>query len=292
MGKRVEVMKTYKLYIGGSFSRTESGRYFKLSDQEGKTLANLCRASRKDFRNAVSAARKAQLSWEERTAYNKAQILYRLAENLEGRKKELGNVLSKETGLNKKEAEKQIEMAIDSWVYFAGWADKFQAVFSSVNPVASSHFNFSILEPSGVVAAIPSETSSFSALIDLMAAVIVGGNVLVVLVPEKLSMTAMTLAEVIHHSDVPASVINILTGHADELLEHMVGHMDVNTFFYGGNEKSKLIKIDELSELNLKRLVNWTGSEDRQNPYSIYDFQEVKTTWHPIEQIGGASASY
>lgn len=293
MAKRLDVLKTYKLYIGGKFSRTESGRYFKAEDQEGNTIANLCRASRKDFRNAVVAARKAQLAWSERTAYNRGQILYRLAENLESRKAEVEEILIQEKGDSKGKAKEAIEIAIDQFIHYAGWADKYQAVFSSVNPVASSHFNFSILEPVGLVASATEEEIGLVELLSSISACIVGGNTMVIQVPQNLSRVMMTLAEIIHHSDVPAGVINILTGFKSELLEHMAGHMDVNTFLYLGDDKTDQVKIEKLSELNLKRTISWSPKRKRWNdPYMIYDLQEVKTTWHPIELIGGASSSY
>ncbi len=293
MNKRVEVLKTYKLYIGGKFSRTESGRYFKLEDKKGHTVANLCQSSRKDFRNSVVVARKAQIAWEERSAYNKGQILYRIAENLEGRKSELADLISAERKLDKKKADEEVNDAIDTFLYFAGWTDKYQAIFSSVNPVASSHFNFSILEALGVVSSIMGPDNNFQQLAALISAAIAGGNTLITLVPAELSLSAMTLAEVIHHSDVPAGVVNILTGFEDELLEHMAGHMDVNALLYWGDKKETVIKIRELSESNLKRSVFWPTEKNRaRSPYSIYDLQEIKTTWHPIEQIGGATSAY
>lgn len=292
MSDRIEVLKTYKLYIGGKFTRTESGRYFKQTDAKGNTLANLCWASRKDFRNAVSAARKAQEGWDEKSAYNKGQILYRLAENLEGRKLELEKLTIQKKTPSAKESN-LVEEAIESFVYFAGWTDKYQAIFSSVNPVSSSHFNFSILEPTGVVVAILDKGCTFNDLSILIASTMAGGNTLVVLVPEELSMLSMTLAEVVHHSDIPSGVVNILTGYQEELVEHMAGHMDVNALLYWGVDKKVVRKIEELSELNLKRTVFWpTDKSNRKNPYSIYDFQEVKTTWHPIENIGGATSAY
>lgn len=294
MAKRVEIQKTFKLYIGGKFSRTESGRYFKAVNAKGETLANLCWASRKDLRNAVSAATKAQSAWSELSAYNRAQILYRIAENLESRKAELEALLVSERGLTKAKASIEVGLGIDKIVYYAGWADKYSAIFSSVNPVASSHFNFSIVEAVGTVGILADQDLSFSNLIAAIASIVVGGNSLLIVVPEKLSMSFMTFAEVIHHSDVPAGLINILTGYTDELMEHMAGHMEVGSLLYYGSDQKKIQRLEELSETNLKRCVYWSPKDQKleKSPYSIYDFQEVKTTWHPIEQIGGASAAY
>lgn len=296
MSDRVEVLKTYKLYIGGKFSRTESGRYFKGLDAKGNQLANLCRASRKDLRNAVRAAEKAQLAWWERSDYNRGQILYRMAENLESRKMEFSDLLEKESGLKPAEAKKLVEQAIDDLVYFAGWCDKYQAVFSSVNPVSSAHFNFSIVEPMGIVSAICEDEIGFNEMVILMASTICGGNALVVLAPKQISVLAQSFAEVLHHSDLPGGVVNILSGYADELLEHMAGHMEIRAMAYLAKKKDGEIKakVQELASENMKRLSFWTANfaNDKRSPFSIEEFMEVKTTWHPIEQIGGAAAAY
>ena len=296
MSDRVEVLKTYKLYIGGSFSRTESGRYFKGLDAKGIQLANLCRASRKDLRNSVRAAEKAHNGWAERSDYNRGQILYRMAENLESRKAEFTDLLQKEGGLKLAEAKRSVEQAVDDLVYFAGWCDKYQAVFSSVNPVASSHFNFSIVEPMGVVAAICEDDISFNEMLILIASVICGGNALVLLAPKNVSVVAQSFAEVLHHSDLPGGVVNILSGFVDELLEHTAGHMEVKAVAYLARKADKKVKakIQELASENMKRLSFWSGNfaEEKRSPYAIEEFIEVKTTWHPIEQIGGAAAAY
>ena len=296
MSDRVEVLKTYKLYIGGKFSRTESGRYFKGLDAKGNQLANLCRASRKDLRNAVVAADKAQKGWWERSDYNRAQILYRIAENLESRKEEFSNLLQKESGLTAAGSKKSVDQAIDDLVYFAGWCDKYQAVFSSVNPVASAHFNFSILEPMGVVSAICEEEIGFNEMVILIASTITAGNALVVLAPKQISVVAQSFAEVLHHSDLPGGVVNILSGFADELLEHMAGHMEIRSMAYLAKQADPKLKakVQELGSENMKRLSFWTGdfADQKRSPFAIEEFMEVKTTWHPIEQIGGAAASY
>lgn len=291
---RLEILKTYKIYIGGQFPRTESGRYYSPVNKAGKPLANVCLSSRKDFRNAVVAARKAVGGWSERPAFNRGQILYRIAEMLEGRRSQFVEELVLQ-GSTKAKAEIEINQSIDRLVYFSGWCDKYQALFSSVNPVASSHFNFSALEPMGVVAIVAPQSSSLLGLVSVLAPVIAGGNTAVVLASENLPLCAVTFAEVIHSSDVPGGVVNILTGTENELIEHMGSHMDVNAVCYAGGEASNLQKIQQLGASSVKRIrsynYDWT-SDESENPYLIQDFQEVKTTWHPIEHVGGATSSY
>ncbi len=289
------VQKTYKLYIGGKFPRTESGRYYKLYNAKGDWLANICRSSRKDFRNAVVAARKAQASWAGRSAYNRGQILYRIAEMLEWRKEQFVAEL-KELGSSLAQAKAEVNLSIDRIVYYAGWADKYQQIFSSVNPVASSHFNFSVLEPVGVVAAFAPKDNGLLGLISVLMPLIVGGNSCIVLASEHKATPAVSFAEVLHSSDLPGGVVNILTGYRDELLSHFTGHMDVNALVYCGDKDSHIQKIKEDSTGNLKRIVlyqqvDWK-KQDAQNPYHIRDAQEIKTTWHPIERIGASGSGY
>ena len=295
MAERLEVLKTYKLYINGKFPRTESGRYFVLENGKGEKLANCCLASRKDFRDAVQASRKAQAAWANRPAHNIGQILYRIAENLESRKQELSGLLVKEQGLTSKKSLQEVEDTIDNLIYFAGWSDKFQQLFSSVNPVSSSHFNFSSLEPTGVVAILSDKMVSFSRFVSATVAAICGGNTVVVLAPEQSSLSSIAFADVLHHSDVPAGVVNILTGKTEELVGHFASHMDVNSLLLLG-EKFDVSAIEDVAAENMKRLRHWDSkylkSKKLNSPYSIKDFLEVKTTWHPIEQIGGASSGY
>lgn len=291
---RLEVLKTYKIYIGGAFPRTESGRYYQPVGSEGNPLGNICLSSRKDIRNAVVAARKALGTWSERSAFNRGQILYRIAEMLEGRKEQFINELEVQ-GSSKSEAKKEVHLAIDRLIYYAGWCDKFQQVLGSVNPVSSSHFNFSTHEPVGVVGIVADEKNSLAGLVSLIAPIIAGGNTCVVIASEKLPLCAVTFAEVIHSSDVPGGVVNLLTGKQSELIKPLSTHMDVNAFVYSGNDRKTITELKEDSVLNLKRIRvydrNWLeGSE--QDLYLIGDFQEVKTTWHPIENIGGATSSY
>jgi len=287
MSDRIEVKKTYKTYIGGNFPRTESGRYYKVYDGDDNILANACRCSRKDVRNAVVAARGAVDSWSSRTAYNRGQILYRIAEMLETRKAQFIGELET-IGYKTKKAQAEVEASIDRLIYYAGWSDKYQQVFGSINPVASSHFNFSMPEPMGVVNVWAPEESPLLGLISVIAPVIVGGNTCVVLASEQYPLSAVSLAEVLNSSDVPGGVVNILTGYRSELMEHMTTHKDVNAFFYTdpGVEQETRKQIDKNSTLNLKRVVRKSiGSwleEETESPYFITDFQETKTTWHPV----------
>ena len=282
---RIAVQKTYKLYIDGKFPRTESGRFDKVLDESGNLIANICRASRKDFREAVVAARKAQPGWSGRTAYNRGQIFYRIAETLEGRKEQFILTMGLQ-GLSRREAQAETETAIDRLIYYAGWADKYQQVFSSVNPVESSHFNFSFPEPTGVVSILAPEESGLTGLVSVIAPAVIGGNTAVMLASSCYPLTAVEFAEVLAASDVPGGVINLLTGHSAELHGHFSAHMDVNALIYGNNREEELKTIQMNAALNVKRIVvhhfeNWLRP-DVQSPYMIMDTQEIKTTWHPV----------
>ncbi|MEX0680626.1 MAG: aldehyde dehydrogenase family protein [Balneolales bacterium] len=285
MSKRLNVLKTCKLYIDGKFSRSESEHSFQVFDKNGNPLANLCHASRKDLRNAVFAARKAQLDWAGRSAYQRGQILYRMAEMMEGHRDQLIAELEHTVSSHRK-AESETDTAIDRLVHYAGWTDKYPAIFSTVNPVASSHFNFSIPEPTGVVGIIAPDQQPLISLISLIAPVFSGGNSSVTIASEKYGSIACTLSEIIHTSDVPAGVINILTGFRQQLIPHMARHMDINAILYGAGDPSEKKTIQENAHLNVKRVqtykeTDWTG-DDVQSPYRILDFQEIKTTWHPV----------
>ena len=281
---RLDINKTYKLYIGGKFPRSESGRYYPINDSKGNLIANMCLASRKDFRNAVVVARKAQSSWANASALNKGQVLYRIAEMLEGRKEQfIAELITQDE--SSRNARKEVTAAIDRLVYFAGWSDKYQQVFSAVNPVSSSHFNFSILEPVGVVSIIGTEKSSLLGLVSVMAPAIVGGNAVIILASESKPLAAISFAEVLNSSDVPGGVVNILTGKKDELISHMASHMEVNAIVYCGDEEKYIKIISELASNNVKRTIFykkdiWTNAEC-ETPYLIEQLQEVKTTWHP-----------
>ncbi len=246
----------------------------------------MCLASRKDFRNAVVVARKAQNSWANATAYNKGQILYRIAEMLEGRKDQFIAELIQQ-GETKKSAQKEVEASIDRLVYYAGWSDKYQQFFSTVNPVSSAHFNFSVLEPTGVVSIIAPEKQSLLGLVTMVAPAIVGGNTVIVLASESKPLCAISFAEVLNSSDVPNGVVNILTGKKDELVSHFASHMDVNAMIYCGNNAEQMKTVQELAASNVKRTIfykkeNWF-SERNESPYFIEKTQELKTTWHPVK---------
>ncbi|MBI3510422.1 MAG: aldehyde dehydrogenase family protein [Bacteroidetes bacterium] len=291
---RTTIKKTYKLYIGGQFPRTESGRYYPLLDKKKNVIADICLASRKDFRNAVVAARSAFGGWSSRFAFNRSQILYRIAEMMEGRKAQFLEELLVQ-GSSKVNAEKEITLSIDRLVYYAGWCDKYQQISSSVNPVASSHFNFSVPEPTGVVAIVAPQNSSLIGIISVVAPVIAGGNVCIVLASEKFPLCAITFAEVLATSDLPGGVVNILTGKISELLTHMSSHMDVNALVYAGKDQKEITLAKENASLNVKRVFVYDDVWEKgtaQSPHFILDVQEIKTTWHPIENVGAAGAKY
>jgi len=286
---RLNIQKTYKIFIGGKFPRTESGRFYAISNPNGELVANMCLSSRKDFRSAVVAARKAQSGWASKTAYNRSQILYRLAEMLESRHASFVEEMT-QLGLSDTQAKEEVASAIDTLVYYAGWCDKYTALFSSVNPTASAHFNFSVHEPTGVVAAVAEEDSPLLGFVNAVAPVIAGGNAVVVLASETMATSAMSFAEVIQNSDVPGGVINILTGSMSELLPHMASHMDVNALVVARDGMTEEA-LNSMTE-NVKRFVNWTDAVDAQTPYRILDCQEVKTTWHPVQTSAASGGGY
>jgi acyl-CoA reductase-like NAD-dependent aldehyde dehydrogenase len=290
----MNILKTYKIYIGGQFPRTESGRTYLVNDAEGNPIANVCQSSKKDIRNAVQAARKSFGSWSERSAFNRGQILYRMAEMLEGRKAQFLEELTQQ-GQSLETAKDEIQLCIDRIVYYAGWCDKYQQILSTVNPVNSSHFNFSVVEPTGVVGILAEQSTGLIGFVSQLMPVIAGGNSVVLIASEQLPLCAITFAEVLETSDLPAGVVNILTGSADEMLPTLAEHMDVNALFLS-NVDAEMEKNTQLSAIdNLKRVIvkndDWT-KEDVQGIFYISSFQEIKTTWHPIEQIGGATSSY
>ena len=284
-GTRVPVAKTYKIYIDGKFPRTESGRYFALENSDGHVIANICRSSRKDFRNSVVAARTAFAEWSAASAYLRGQILYRIAEMLEGRSDQFVTELILQ-GESKRRAQKEVESSIDRLIHYAGWSDKYQQIFSSVNPVSSSHFNFSVLEPTGVVAVLAPDDSGLIGLVSNIAPVIVGGNTCVVLASEQMPLCAVSFAEILHAADVPPGVANILTGFREELAQQFASHMDVNAVVFCDGDADLARDIQDHAANNIKRVIDrvntdW-GDDSAQNPYLIEQTQEVKTTWHPI----------
>ena len=274
---RVDVKKTYKLFINGAFPRSESGRVFEVTAKNGDFIANPALASRKDLRDAVIAARAAQSGWSKATAYNRGQILYRIAEMLEGRADQFQSEIALNSQVTPLKAKSQIIDAIDRWVWYAGWSDKLQAVSGSTNPVSGPYFNFSISEPQGVIAI--ASPATFIEFIDSIAAAVVSGNTTVVLVPGSLAVPAMSFAEVLATSDLPAGVINILTGSLDELAPWAASHMDIDGFDISGVDKKKRGALKEAGAENLKR-IHAFGSG--QSPTRILAFMESKTVWHSV----------
>ena len=274
---RVDVKKTYKLFINGAFARSESGRVFEVSSKNGDFIANPALASRKDLRDAVTAARAAQSGWSKATAYNRGQILYRIAEMLEGRAEQFESEIALTSQITALKAKAQVTNAIDRWVWYAGWSDKLQAVSGATNPVSGPFFNFSISEPQGVIA-IASDVS-FIDFIDAIAAAVVSGNTTVVLVPASLAVPAMTFAEVLATSDLPAGVINILTGSLDELAPWAASHMDIDGFDISGINKKKHGELKVAGAENLKRIHAFSNGK---SPSRILAFMESKTVWHSV----------
>jgi acyl-CoA reductase-like NAD-dependent aldehyde dehydrogenase len=260
---RLPVRKTYKLYIGGAFPRSESGR---TSEVEG---ANVARASRKDLRDAVRAAREAFPKWAAMTAYNRGQVLYRVAEIMEGRKAQFAELTA---------GEAEVDSAVDRWVWYAGWADKLAQVLGSSNPVAGPYFNFTVPEPTGVVGIVAPEEPPLAGLVSRLAPAIVGGNAAVVIASERHPLAAITLAEVLATSDLPGGVVNLLTGRKDELCPVLAAHMDVNAVDLAGVGGDRE-ELEQLAAENVKRIVS---NGEGQSPWHAAAFLEMKTVWHPI----------
>jgi acyl-CoA reductase-like NAD-dependent aldehyde dehydrogenase len=267
---RIDVKKTWKLYIGGAFPRSESGRSYVVEDAKGKHLANAAQASRKDARDAVVVARKAFGGWSSRTAYNRGQVVYRIAEMLEARRAEFADLTS---------GPDEVDRSVDRLVWYAGWADKLPQVLGSSNPVAGPYFNFTVPEPTGVVGILAPEEPALEGLVSRVAPAIVGGNATVVVASGSSPLAAVELAEVLATSDVPGGVVNVLTGHRDELAPWLAGHMDVNAIDLAGAD-GQVEELERLAAENVKRVVH--GKPDRQSPWDIADFLELKTVWHPI----------
>jgi acyl-CoA reductase-like NAD-dependent aldehyde dehydrogenase len=286
-GTRLDVRKTYKLYVGGKFPRSESGRSYEILDDRGGFLANAARASRKDVRDAVVAARGAQPGWAGATAYNRSQVLYRVAEVLEGRHAQFVDEVSAMERLTRRKAEQQVDAAIDRWVWYAGWADKYAQVDGAANPVAGPFFNLSSPEPTGVVAALAPQGSSLLGLIAVVAPIVVSGNTVVVVASEQRPLPSITLGEVLATSDVPGGVVNVLTGHTDELAPVLAGHLDVNAIDLTGLAGEDTTDLERLAAENVKRVVRPPAAEPdwtpvpTSGPRRILAFCETKTVWHP-----------
>jgi len=283
---RLDVRKTYKLYIGGAFPRSESGRTYEAFDAKGTFLANVARASRKDARDAVSAARKAFAGWSGATPYNRGQVLYRVAEMLEGRREQfIAEVMAGE-GLRRSGAGDVVDRAIDRWVWYAGWADKIAQVHGSANAVAGPYFDFSLPEPTGIVATIAPQGSSLFGLVSVLAPVIVTGNTAVVVTSYSRPLPAMTLAEVLATSDVPGGVVNVLTGDSTEVGPWLASHMDVNGIDLAGvSDPDLATALEEAAADNLKRVLRpGLPAWDVADPgiHRMTPFLETKTVWHPI----------
>lgn len=277
---RVGVRKTYKLYIGGQFPRSESGRSYPALDADGEVLARVARASRKDLRDAVRVARGAVAGWSGRTGYNRGQILYRVAETLEDRSGTFADQLV-DLGLTRAAARNEVTRSVDRLVWYAGWADKFTQIYGNLNPVAGPFFNISAPEPTGVVGVVAPEEPALLGLVTRLAPVLVPGNTAVVLAAETAPMPAITFTEVLDSSDVPGGVVNVLTGMKDELVPFLADHMDVNAIDAGGATPDQADRIQQGAVHNVKRVVLPTHDGAAQSPYRIAAFTETKTVWHP-----------
>ncbi|MFB7594152.1 aldehyde dehydrogenase family protein [Streptomyces sp. NPDC056160] len=293
--ERLSVFKTYKLYVGGKFPRSESGRVYEVSDAEGNWLANVPLASRKDARDAVVAARKAFGGWSGATAYNRGQILYRVAEMLEGRREQFVREVAGAEGLSGPKAAAVVDATIDRWVWYAGWTDKIAQVTGGANPVAGPFFNLSSPEPTGVVAVLAPQESSFLGLVSVIAPVIATGNTAVVIASEKSPLPALSLGEVLATSDLPGGVVNVLSGRTAEIAAPLAAHQDVNAIDLAGADESLAKELEIAAADNLKRVLrpqpvdNWsaTPGTDRMTA-----FLETKTVWHPTGSLGASGSSY
>lgn len=282
---RVEVLKTYKVFINGQFVRSESGRYYKAVSATGKNLANVCRCSRKDVRDAVKAARAAFPGWWAKSAYNRAQILYRAAEELEGRKEQFVAEISRTTNGN---PEAEVEKAIDRLIWYAGWADKYFHIFGTANTVSHSMIDTTTPEPTGVVAVVVPSEFPLLAFVSKVAPAVLTGNTAVVAI-EQNPLPALSFAEVIAASDFPAGVINVLSGSKKEILPHLCSHMDVNAIDYSGPDRAEIESVQKAAAINVKRCIirkhpagdEWLDDKKAQDLYWILPYLEMKTVWHP-----------
>jgi acyl-CoA reductase-like NAD-dependent aldehyde dehydrogenase len=288
MSERLAVKKTYKLAIGGTFPRSESGRSYEITDARGRFLANAALASRKDARDTVVAARKAYPGWSGAAAYNRGQVLYRVAELMEGRRAQFVDEVTAGEGVTRPRGERSVDEAIDRWVWYAGWADKIAQVTGSSNPVAGPYFDFSVPEATGVVALLAPQQSSLLGLVSVLAPAVVSGNTAVVVASQLRPLPAVTLAEVLNTSDVPGGVVNVLTGRTSEIAPWLASHMDVNaidlTGVAGDAEQGRLLEVQAAE--NLKRVLRPPDAEPDWTPEPGVDrltfYLETKTVWHPV----------
>jgi acyl-CoA reductase-like NAD-dependent aldehyde dehydrogenase len=278
------IPKTYKLYIGGKFPRSESGRTYEVVSTTGAFLANAAKASRKDARDAVVAARAALAGWSGATAYNRGQVLYRIAELLEGRRAQFIEEITSTEGVTPVVAAKQVDAAIDTWVWYAGWADKYVQVAGNANPVSGPYFNISVPEATGVVA-IVAPADGLLGLVSVVAPALVAGNTVVVIASEKSPLSAISLAEVLATSDVPGGVVNILTGSADEIAPWLASHADVNALDLAGGEALDWIDLQVSAADTLKRVLAPVPGIPAPSLDRIVAFTETKTVWHPKSMI-------
>ncbi|MFF2998426.1 aldehyde dehydrogenase family protein [Streptomyces sp. NPDC057950] len=292
--QRLSVFKTYKLYVGGKFPRSESGRVYEVTDSKGKWLANAPQSSRKDARDAVVAARKAFGGWSGATAYNRGQILYRVAEMLEGRRDQFAREVADAEGLSKSKAAAQIDAAIDRWVWYAGWTDKIAQVVGGANPVAGPFFNLSTPEPTGVVTVLAPQESSFLGLVSVIAPVIATGNTAVVIASEKSPLPALSLGEVLATSDLPGGVVNVLSGRTAEIAAPLAAHQDVNAIDLAGADDVLAKELEIAAADNLKRVLRPQPVDYAVTPgiERLTAFLETKTVWHPTGSLGASGSSY
>ncbi|WP_405991285.1 aldehyde dehydrogenase family protein [Streptomyces sp. NBC_00986] len=292
--QRLSVFKTYKLYVGGKFPRSESGRVYEVTDSKGKWLANAPQSSRKDARDAVVAARKAFGGWSGATAYNRGQILYRIAEMLEGRKDQFAREVADAEGLSKSKAAAVVDAAIDRWVWYAGWTDKIAQVVGGANPVAGPYFNLSSPEPTGVVTVLAPQESSFLGLISVVAPVIATGNTAIVIASENSPLPALSLGEVLATSDLPGGVVNILSGRTAEIAAPLAAHQDVNAIDLAGADEVLAKDLEIAAADNLKRVLRPQPVDYAETPGidRLTAFLETKTVWHPTGSLGASGSSY
>ncbi|MET9900258.1 aldehyde dehydrogenase family protein [Streptomyces sp. NPDC006446] len=292
--QRLSVFKTYKLYVGGKFPRSESGRVYEVSDSKGKWLANAPRSSRKDARDAVVAARKAFGGWAGATAYNRGQVLYRVAEMLEGRKEQFVREVADAEGLSKSKAAAVVDAAIDRWVWYAGWTDKIAQVVGGGNPVAGPYFNLSSPEPTGVVTVLAPQESSFLGLVSVIAPVIATGNTVIVIASEKSPLPALSLGEVLATSDLPGGVVNVLSGGTAEIAAPLAAHQDVNAIDLTGADEVLAKELEIAAADNLKRVLRPQPVDYARTPgiERLTAFLETKTVWHPTGSLGASGSSY
>jgi len=292
---RLSVLKTYKLYVGGKFPRSESGRVYEVTDAKGRWLANAPRASRKDAREAVVAARKAVAGWSGATAYNRGQVLYRVAEMLQGRREQYVAEVADAEGLSKAKSAAQVDAAIDRWVWYAGWTDKVAQVAGGGNPVAGPYFNISAPEPTGVVAVVAPQESALLGLVSVLAPVIATGNAAVVVAAEGRPLPALSLAEVLATSDVPGGVVNVLSGRTAEIAPTLAAHQDVNAIDLTGADAELARELEVAAADNLKRVLrprqpyDWTADPGTAR---LTAFLETKTVWHPTGSLGVSGSAY